>query len=78
MGSKRKLRRKIAEQLSEKMAYLNTCPNERCIILNIVLSKKDKFAWERKCEMGCTRINCECHPSHRRREEFEDGKCCFD
>ena len=27
--SKRKLRKKIAKQVADKMMYMNTCPNER-------------------------------------------------
>ena len=55
--SKRKLRKKIAEQIADKMMYMNTCPNERDIILNIILSKKDRFKWHIHCN-ECHNKNC--------------------
>ena len=55
--NKRKLRRKIANRVADKMAYLNTCPNERDIILNIILSKKDIFDWDLHCNK-CNNKDC--------------------
>ena len=64
MVKKRKLRRKIAEELVEKFPYWNTCPNEREMILDIVLSKKDRGSWESHCKMDCSINWCECHPKY--------------
>ena len=55
--NKRKLRKKIANQVADKMMYMNTCPNERDIILNIILSKKDIFKWDLHCDK-CNHKNC--------------------
>ena len=74
MGKKRKLRRKIADRLSEKMGYLCTCPNERDVILNIVLSKKDKYAWESHCKKDCWRKDCECYSVRTDENEESHGK----
>jgi len=55
--NKRKLRKKIANRVADKMMYMNTCPNERDIILNIILSKKDIFKWHVHCS-ECNHKNC--------------------
>lgn len=56
---KRKLRNKIAKRVSLKMMYMNTCKNERDIIMNIILPKKKRIRWEPHCETDCTFDNCE-------------------
>lgn len=56
---KKKLRRKIAQEVQEKMYYLNTCPNERDLILNIILPKKDRISSYRHCKRDCTSTTCE-------------------
>lgn len=61
MGKKRKLRKKIAENVSDKMGYMNTCLNERDIILNIILSKKDRYKWDLNCNTNCQNPNCPVH-----------------
>lgn len=66
---KRKLRKKIARRVSDKMGYLHTCPNERDIILNIILSSKDMYKWNIHCKIDCPNKECVCHPNNRRREE---------
>ena len=44
-----KLRNKIANSVADKMYYLNTCPNERDIILRIIDPYNHK---------GCSGIHC--------------------
>lgn len=57
---KKKLRRKIAEEVQEKMYYLNTCPNERDMILNIILPKEDRISPSyRHCRKDCASTTCE-------------------
>lgn len=41
------------------MMYMNTCKNERDIIMNIILPKKKRIRWEPHCETDCTFDNCE-------------------
>lgn len=57
--SKKKLRRKIAKQVKDKMYYLNSCPNERDIILNIILPKEDKISFHSHCKRDCLDTTCE-------------------
>ena len=57
MGEK-KLRRKIAKQVKDKMYYLNSCPNERDMILNIILPKEDKIPFHSHCKKDCLDITC--------------------
>ena len=54
---KKKLRRKIAADVENKMMYMGTCPNEANIILNIILPKKDRIPWKLHCE-GCSHTSC--------------------
>lgn len=56
---KKKLRRKIAKQVEDKMYYLNTCPNERDIILNIILPKKNRISFHSHCRRDCPSTTCE-------------------
>ena len=56
--NKRKLRRKIAEDVLDKMNDLHICPNERDIILNVILGSKDRYLWERHCIADCSIKNC--------------------
>lgn len=56
---KRKLRKKIAKRVSLKMMYMGVCPNERDIILNVILPKKDKYSWKLHCEDECAHTRCE-------------------
>lgn len=58
MGEK-KLRRKIAKQIKDKMYYLNSCPNERDIILNIILPKEDRLLLYSHCRRDCPSTTCE-------------------
>lgn len=58
MGEK-KLRRKIAKQVEEKMYYLKSCPNERDMILNIILPKKDRTPFYSHCRKDCSSTTCE-------------------
>lgn len=59
MGKKKKLRRKIAKQVKDKMYYLNSCPNERDIILNIILPKEDRISFYSHCKRDCLDTTCE-------------------
>ena len=65
--NKRKLRRKIANQVADKMMYMNTCLNERDIILNIILSKKDTFKWHIHCS-ECNNKNCASYRGENKNE----------
>ena len=35
------------------------CPNERDTILNMILSKKDKYSWNIHCDTDCGHTNCD-------------------
>lgn len=59
MGKKKDLRRKIAKQVEEKMYYLKSCPNERDMILNIILPKKDRLPLYSHCRKDCLDTTCE-------------------
>lgn len=56
---KKKLKRKIAQEVQEKMCYLNSCPNERDMILNIILPKEDRLPSYCHCRKDCTSTTCE-------------------
>ena len=48
--------KEIADALSEKFAYMNTCPNERDIILGYLgVERPSKI----HCNTDCTNIKCE-------------------
>ena len=66
----RKIRKKVAKELSNKLAYICTCPNERDIIMNVVLARKDKYAWTTHCPCDCLNTFCECHPHYVKKEEM--------
>lgn len=57
--NKKKLRRKIAQQVENKMYYLNSCPNERDMILNIILPKEDRILFHSHCRKDCLDTTCE-------------------
>lgn len=59
MSKKKDFRRKIAKQVEEKMYYLNSCPNERDIILNIILPKEDRLPLYSHCKKDCLDTTCE-------------------
>ena len=66
MGKKkRKLRAYIADEVSERMGYMCVCPNERDAILNIILSKKDRYAWKKHCANDCHITTCRINSEHR-------------
>ena len=57
--NKKKLRRKIAQQVEDKCFYMRICPNERDTIVNIILSKKDRYQWNIHCNKDCHHTTCE-------------------
>lgn len=59
MGKKKKIRRKIAKQVEEKMYYLKSCPNERDIVLNMIRPKKDRTLFYSHCRKDCLDTTCE-------------------
>lgn len=63
------MRRKIAKQVANKMCYMNTCMNERDILLNIILGKKDRYQWASHCKKDCSNQLCECHPLYKKGED---------
>ena len=75
----------IASALSEKFAYMNTCPNERDIILGYLGVRR---CCNTHCNTDCTNTKCESHPlssaqpeiihcrdcKHRGEEPIADGR----
>ena len=57
-AKERKIRKKIADRVWEKMAYMNECPNSRDIICNIILHKEDKYEWKLHCDTDCWETGC--------------------
>ena len=57
LRSLRERNEKMYETLSEKMAYMCTCPNERDIILGIVCGKGNKGI--NHCNTDCWNTKCE-------------------
>lgn len=53
-------RRKIAEQVDEKMRYMGTCPNERDMILSIIAPKSYNNKEVPHCGTDCWNTNCRC------------------
>ena len=51
-------RKKIAEKVEEKMAYLGTCPNEKGIILSIIAPKDYKRESISHCITDCWNKSC--------------------
>ena len=76
--------KEIADALSEKFAYMNTCLNERDIILGYLGVKR---RCETHCNSDCTNAKCESHPLSSVQSEQrwtpcsermpEDGKWCL-
>lgn len=66
-------RRKIARRVADKMAYLNSCPNERDIILHII-APYDYNGTVNHCSMDCWRTDCRCY---RRKEDMTRKKDGF-
>ena len=50
--------KEIADELSEKFGYLNTCPNERDIILGYLGVKRPRGT---HCDTDCVITKCECN-----------------
>lgn len=61
----------IASALSEKFAYMNTCLNERDIILGYLGVKRH---CEIHCNTDCTNTKCESHPLSSAQSERKKGK----
>ena len=55
--------KEIADALSEKFAYMNTCLNERDIILGYLGVKRPS---EIHCNTDCTNIKCESHYCYKK------------
>ena len=55
--------KEIADALSEKFAYMNTCLNERDTILNYLDVKRPS---EIHCNTDCTNIKCESHYCYKK------------
>lgn len=65
----------IASALSEKFAYMNTCLNERDIILGYLGVKRP---CKTHCNTDCTNTKCESHPSSAQPKKgmwIYDGDC---
>ena len=55
--SENELRKEIARKVEEKMCYLNTCLNERDMILKIILDD-DKIDKSPHCNTDCLNTKC--------------------
>lgn len=53
-------RRKIARQVADKMMYMNSCPNERDVVLRII-APRDYNCNVKHCNTDCWRTDCECY-----------------
>ena len=53
-------RRKIARRVTDEMAYMNSCPNERDIILHII-APHDYNSTVNHCSTDCWRTDCRCY-----------------
>ena len=51
-------RKKIAEAVEAKMCYMNSCPNEKEIILNIIAPKDYKRKSAFHCNIDCRNKDC--------------------
>lgn len=58
--------KEIADALSEKFAYMNTCLNERDIILGYLGVKRPS---EIHCNTDCTNVKCESHCCYKKTEK---------
>lgn len=54
-------RKKIADKVADKMCYLNTCLNERDILLSIIAPKDYKGPGELHCDIDCCNTKCQCY-----------------
>ena len=54
-------RKKIAESVADKMAYMGTCPNTRDIILSIIAPKDYKRSKDIHCKTDCWVSDCKCY-----------------
>ena len=66
-------RSRIAKQVEDKMLYLDTCPNEKNIILNIISPKTYKRASGSLCNVCRQRNKCE-EAWDKERKLEEDNK----
>ena len=57
------LRESIASAVDDKMGYLNTCLNERDIILGIIRGKR--YDTKSHCERDCNNTDCKSHPDYK-------------
>ena len=51
-------RKRIAEQVAEKMAYSKTCPNERDAILHIIAPRDYEKVYRSYCDLDCFNVDC--------------------
>lgn len=65
-------RDKIAKQVENKMLYLNTCSNDKNIILNIISPKTYKRKSGSLCSVCQERYRCEKRWDKERRLEEEN------
>ena len=63
--------KEIAKELSEKFAYLNTCPNERDIILGYLGIKRP---YKLHCNTDCIITKCECN-QHYTKPPYTESEC---
>lgn len=54
-------RKKIAEEVENKMCYLGTCPNEKEILLHIIAPKDYKRGSKNHCGTDCWNTECRCY-----------------
>ena len=64
----------IASALSDKFGYMNTCLNERDIVLGYLGVEQ---CCESHCNTDCTNTKCESHPLSSAQPEQECEKCVF-
>lgn len=62
---KRKLRKKIARDVVDKMERTYNCRNAIDIVANIILSKKDRYIWNSHCNGDCEDRSCRCNYKYR-------------
>ena len=71
--NKRKLKRKIALRVEDKMYHMGICPNTRDTILNMIFSKKDRFHWKTHCSTDCSHIDCSVYKEMHKVKEEQNG-----
>lgn len=64
--------KEIADELSEKFAYLNTCPNERDIILGYLGVKRPRGI---HCDTDCIITKCESNHHYTKSEIIRCREC---